>query len=280
MNSEQHNMDEHQDSFQGLSTEVSRDRVESLWRQAQNHRSSAQSDLTAARASRTRAEMERHRIANEALEATRHACGELIAEAERQLMRARQVEAEVQKMRAEADTEMKQAQMSRSEADSYRERVMAEVQQEAQRMRDEARSATLRECDELKRHVTYEVQCILSEIDTIRAAAQEELEAQRIYAEAATIKTMSHNVRAQVMGRMDKALNEKNGADARVLSQERPESWEVVGVENSHSYGPMAEPVESKADGQHHNGMPLDQMDKAAETKSSRAGKGSSGHNK
>jgi len=53
-----------------------------------------------------------------------------------------------------------------------------------------------RESAEIKRHVTYEVQCILSEIDTMRAAAQEELDTQRVYADAAGIRATSRDIRA------------------------------------------------------------------------------------
>ena len=74
---------EQRDSLQNLSMEVSRERVESLWRQAIARRSSSRSDLTAAKASRARAEVERQRTSHQALESTRDACRTLIAEAER-----------------------------------------------------------------------------------------------------------------------------------------------------------------------------------------------------
>ena len=199
------NVNEQQDSLQKFPVEVSRERVEGLWRQVLNHKNTAQPELAAARASRARAEMERQRISNAALEATKEACGQLIAETERQLQRAREAEAQAQKKLTEAEEELQRAQRARSEADGYREKCMAEAQQEAQKIGDEARSAALHECDELKRHVTYEVQCILAEVDAIRAAAQEELEAQRIYAEAASIKTSSQEVQARVMGRVDES---------------------------------------------------------------------------
>ena len=221
--------EEQQESGRSYSMEVSRERVETLWRQALRQKSSGKADLAAAKATRSKAEMERQQMSQAALEATRHACRDLIAEAERQLARAKQVEAEAEKnlteaearineaetarldadryretaladsyrekvmaeaqqqaqtARSEADSyrdkvtaeTQQEAQTARSDADSYREKVMAEAEQEAQRIRDEARAATLQECEELKRHVTYEVESILSEIDTIREAAQEELE--------------------------------------------------------------------------------------------------------
>ena len=256
-----------------LPLEDSRDQVESLWRQALNHKSSSQSDLAAAKANRARAEMERHRISNAALEATREACGELIAKAERQLTRAMEAETEAEKRLAESDNTLNQAKMARSEADSYSERVMAEAQKEAQRIRDEASSATLRECADLKRNVTYEVQCILEEIETLRTAAQEELEAQRIYAEAATINAMSQDVRVQVRERVDKVLSGKNGSDVDAAFLEETELSKVNGVGESHASEPAEAMDNSTADGQHAIGAPQSQMTEASDRKPSKRGK-------
>ena len=244
----EHTKDEQHEPAAAFSMEVSRERVESLWRQALNHQSSGRADLAAAKASRTKAEMERQKISHAALEAAREACRELIAETEWQLARAKRAEADAEKALAEAQNEMKQAEMARSEADNYREKVMAEAQQETQRVREEARASALQECEELKRHVTYEVQCILSEIDTIRAAAQEELEAQRIYAEAATIQAMSQDVRAQIMGNVDKTMREWSGGDRETSSLETSDPWRAVGVGEEHHPGAMMEPEQAKLD--------------------------------
>jgi len=233
------NKEEPQDELQDFPLDVSRERVESLWRQILNQRSSARGDLATARASRAKAEMERQRIANEALESTKEACRELIGEAERQLAEAHQAEAEAQKKLAEAEKELEQAQAERAdgesyrskamaEADSYRDKSINEAQQEAQRIREEARSTALQECADLKRHVTYEVQAILTEIDAIRAAAQEELEAQRIYAETANLKTMTQDIRARVMQDVDKVLGEGSGLVSAAASTEDTGTWEAT----------------------------------------------------
>ena len=101
------------------------------------------------------------------------------------------------------------------------EKVATEAQQEsqleAQRIREEARAAALQECNELKRHVTNEVQAILDEIEAIRGAAEEELEAQRIYAETANIKAMTHDVRTNVVESVEAVF----GQD-RALAEDSP----------------------------------------------------------
>ena len=115
-----------------------------------------------------------------------------------------------------------------AEADRYHEKVMAEAQEEAQRLREEARAAALRECEELKRYVTYEVQAILGEVDAIRAAAQEELEAQRIYAEAANIKALSQDARSRVLRADQSTRGEESASLTDVASLEESGAWESV----------------------------------------------------
>jgi hypothetical protein len=216
---------------QRLPLEASRHRVESLWRQVLSQKSTSRPDLAAARASRAKAELERQRISQEALEATRDACRDLINETERQLMRAKEAEKAAEQKLQDATAELQRAQNLHAEADSYRfriaaeadsykEKILAEAHQEAQRLREEQRANTLRECDELKRHVTYEVQSILAEVDAIREAAQEELEAQKIYSEAANLKVTSHDVRSQILARLTEAINEEAVSEGLFISQD------------------------------------------------------------
>ena len=272
------------DPVRDFSMEVSRERVEKLWKQAQTHKRSARSDLAVAKATRAKAELERQRIASEAMEATRAACIEIIGEAERQLSKAKEADVEAQRMRAEAEEEWTRANMARPEADAYSERViveadgeaqriraevssyrektisevtkeadgyrekvmnevrhdadmtrseadsyqqktMTEARQEAKREKDEAHTATLQECAELKREVTYEIQCILDEADAIKAAAQEELEAQMIYAEVAKLKAMSQDVHAQVIERVEKALGERHAWSTESSTETAGMEW-------------------------------------------------------
>ncbi len=203
-----------------LPMEASRERVESLWRQVLNQRSTGRPDLSAAKASRAKAELERQRISQEALEATQEACQDLIEQAEGQLMKAKQAELEADHRLKEAAGQLETTKATRAEADTYRSKTMAEADSyrdkilsdahaEAPKVRDDERAATVRECDELKRHVTYEVQSILPEVDAIREAAQEELEAQRIYSKAANLKVSSQNVRSDVLGQVTRALSQE-----------------------------------------------------------------------
>ena len=98
-----------QDELENIAMEVSRERVESLWRQVLNQKSSARADLAVARASRAKAEMEKQRISNEALEATKEACRQLIGETEQKLGVARIPEADAANKLAVREKELQQA---------------------------------------------------------------------------------------------------------------------------------------------------------------------------
>ena len=156
----------------------------------------------------------------------------------------------------------------RSEADAYRERVMAEAetcrettlagaQEETQRIREEAREMAAQECAELKRHAGHEIQTVLAEIDTMKQAAQEELEAQRIYTQAASLNAMTTDLQSRMMEQVDKALADNDGSDTNDAPVEQEQTWEpgdvvkadvpvVVAMANGHQNGTSTEHKETK----------------------------------
>ena len=169
MDSENHK-DGQYDPVRDFSMEVSRERVEKLWKQAQSHKRSARSDLAVAKATRAKAELERQRIASEAMEATRAACIEIIGEAERQLSKAKEADVEAQKMRAEAQEEWTRASMARPDADAYSERVMVEADGEAQRIRAEVNSHR----ENVMAESNQESERVRSEADSYREKVMDE----------------------------------------------------------------------------------------------------------
>lgn len=102
----------------------------------------------------------------------------------------------------QVQAELSQAQAVRDEADSYRDKVMAEAEKQAQEVLHNARAAAEKECSEMKQRASVESQKMLSEAQLIKAAADEELEAQRIYVEASRLEAESREVLAQVRARM------------------------------------------------------------------------------
>ena len=253
MNSDGKGGGEQQEQLENASVEELRNRVESLWRQAQSNRGSARSDLYVARATRAGAELERHKIAAEALKVTKEACRRLINESERHLVRAREVETSAVERFAEAKNMLQQAQKVRSATDSYREDVLDDVHRDALRIRRDAIAAATEECTDLKRKVMYQVQSTLAEIDALKAATQEELEAQRIYAETPGIQVMSQDIYQRVVQRVVLGLGNSGHVSSAVLHGTG--LLESMGVERYPDPQPMHEPA-AAADEYTHDGPP------------------------
>ena len=173
---------------------------QAFWDQVTTAEPPLDEELSAARSSRTEAERERQKTADEILEATKEVCQRLMADAERAMERARFLEGEADQMHQESGRELERAEVARSEAGSYRERVMVDAQQQAQEILERARSEAQSECQQLKEQAWQEAQKVMARVEVMKSAAQEELEAQRIYTESARLKTESHEILRTVGG--------------------------------------------------------------------------------
>lgn len=94
--------------------------------------------------------------------------------------------AEVQQ---ETQEQLNQAQSVRADADACRDRIILEAKEQGQKILYLSRSTTEQECNEMKQHANLGSQRIMAEAELVKSAAQEELEAQKIYAEAARLET-------------------------------------------------------------------------------------------
>lgn len=74
----------------------------------------------------------------------------------------------------------------------------APVAQQGQEILYLSRSTAAQECNEMKQYANLESQRIMAEAELVKSAAQEELEAEKIYAKAARLETESLEVLAQV----------------------------------------------------------------------------------
>ena len=173
---------------------------------------SVDDQLALSQASRVHAEAERQRVAKGIVDATREACQELIADGEKVLKKAKRLGVEAERKHQAAETVMEKANTARAEADAYSqkvrsdadafradadshaERAVAEAQRQAQETMERARAAAQRECTDLKQQAAFEAKQMLNQAQVIRIAAQEELEAHRIYVEAARLNAESHEV--------------------------------------------------------------------------------------
>ena len=149
------------------------------WEEAVAFNVTIENQLTKAKADRSQAEIERQRIAREILDATKEVCEEIIVDGKRALDGARRMETEAGRNHGESQVELEAAKAVRIEAEGYREKIMAEVEQE---------------CKVLKDRASQEAQRMLGQADVMRAAVQEELETQRIYSETARLRAESQEV--------------------------------------------------------------------------------------
>jgi hypothetical protein len=132
------------------------------------------------------------------------------AEADRKIIRqnAKSIEMEAETRHSEAMTALERAKSIEAQSEAGRERILADAHRVATDVIHTARMEAEREhmeservCLDLKRQASMEAQGILAEARAIR----EELEAQRIYADAARLRAWSHEILMQVDEQPDQA---------------------------------------------------------------------------
>ena len=191
MKNPKNNAGDQNDKSLALSWDTLPDLAKNRWEEAVAFDVTVENQLAKAKADRTMAETERQRIAKEILDATKDVCKEIITDGQRALNRATKMEAEAAKNHSHSQDELEQAPAIRAEAESYRARIMAEVDQEAKEFIDQAKSTTDKECLTLRTQAAQEAQRILGQVELMKTAVQEELETQKIYTDAARIKVSS-----------------------------------------------------------------------------------------
>ncbi|MCH7737492.1 MAG: hypothetical protein IH872_08850 [Chloroflexi bacterium] len=161
--------------------------------------------MTAAKLSKSEAENARQNIANEILEAAKTVCGELIADTERTLEKARYLEGEADRKHVEAHEDRECAAAIRQEAEEYRDALIEDAKRQSAEQTERALASTERECSEMKERTSIESEKMMAQAQVMRAAALEELEAQKIYAEAAKFQAASQETLVQARNRLDYA---------------------------------------------------------------------------
>ena len=105
----------------------------------------------------------------------------------------------------EAHEERERAVEIRQEAEEYRESLIEDAKRQSSEHIERARTASERECSEMKQRASIEAEKMMAQAQVMRAAALEELEAQKIYAEAARFKVASQETLTQARNRLDDA---------------------------------------------------------------------------
>ncbi len=172
------------------------------WEQSQSDKTNGQDKLAASKRAKGEAEHARQNVANEILETAKTVCGELIADAERTLEKARNLESESDQRHAEAHEDRELAADIRREAEEYRDSLIKDAKRQSAEHIERSRAAAERECSEMKQRAFTDSEKMLAHAQVMLAAAQEELEAQQIYAEAARFKAASQQTLDQARNRL------------------------------------------------------------------------------
>ena len=188
------------------------------WEQMVAYSTTIENQLDKAKSSRAQAEVERQRIAKEILSATKEACQEVIANSRKTLEKIKSQTEEAGLKLEDAKRQLAEAETIRSEADAYREAVLARANLQAEEVAQLARSAADSECTKLKKRVSLEARHMLTQAEAMRAAAREELEAQRIYAEAAMLKADAHQTLDQLQAQLElpEPISNANGSGGEI----------------------------------------------------------------
>ena len=158
-----------------------------VWSQAATLRDVLRDEETRTQRRRVEAEAARRAAEEQVLDATREVCEQIRARAAQELRAAEEARAEAervlttaaaqaQQMMAEADTKLTRA----KDAQEQVEGAIIEAQREANDIRDR-----------MRRQAADEIRDMLQDIETLRSAAQRELETQRIVTETARIRAVS-----------------------------------------------------------------------------------------
>ena len=209
-----------------LSWEALPELAKDRWEQAVGYDLSVETQLAKAKSTRSEAELERQRVANEILEATREVCKSIISDSKRSLEKARRAESEAENKLLESQNDQEQSQALKVEAEA----IFENARQRAEDLVKQSRAAAERESMEIKQQTTLEAQRMLAHVEAIRSAAKEELEAQRIYVETARLKMEARGILAQLQEELAGPQGiQADGANGTAPSSEMPEEWPGLG---------------------------------------------------
>lgn len=148
----------------------------------------ARDELTQAKAVRAEAEKRREEAEAEAARVLDELFAEANLRAQKLMERAKAVKMEAEADRAKARQEIEDATAARLEAETRCQQIEAEARENAEKIVQEALQQADIKAAELKRRAEEEVRKLLVDAATTHATAQEELETQRILADAARIE--------------------------------------------------------------------------------------------
>ena len=211
------------------------ERVEALWRQLLLYKTAGATDLSDAKGRRAQAEASRAQAEAETLKATRAACERIRADAALELEEAKQLKSEVLIARREIEAERSQANEVKAQAEQQRQRILSAAENEAREIIDKVRLAAQQEATELRRQALKEISTVVTRMEDMSAAVNEELETQRILTNVAEVKATSRWLLTDETEAENGIQEPPPGIDAVEpdIGTEFPASEPVVGAEPS-----------------------------------------------
>ena len=183
--------------LRSLPADNSTEKIDALWQQIIAFKF-AEGDVAQSRSRRVQAEASREKAEQEAAEATRRLCEGLKVNADKMLGDAEALKIEATQILEEAKAEFARAQKATRNAEAEQDRIIAEAKQKAQEIMDQTRMTAQQEGTDLRRQALKEIKAVLSRIDAIRMATDEELETQRIFTNIAKLKATTLPTMAEV----------------------------------------------------------------------------------
>lgn len=252
------------------SDEMNSESIESLWRQALLIRDFARDEVDATRRRRADAEQARQQAEQDSIRATEELCEDIRAEAQSDLEDAKrtletarelQIQAEAEldaarsiKQQAEADsariqadahdaaaTNIEAARKMLADAEVTNRTIISEAEAAAKSILADITATAEDDAAKLRAKATEEIQRIAVDIEAARAAAEEELETQRILTDTMRIKSAASKVseRKERRRRKSELTPESVMANAPTPKPSRPTSTEPA-VEPDEATEPVA----------------------------------------
>ncbi|MEE8045981.1 MAG: hypothetical protein V3T49_04000 [Dehalococcoidia bacterium] len=182
--------------------------VESTWREALAFRDLGADQPAKSRKRLAQAQAVRVQAESEAITATKNYCVDARAEADHNLMQANLTLTEAERIRSDAQKwassieeeiqfRLDDASRKRSGAQAYAEKLEATTRDAADALMDQTRSGAEEMASRMRRESAEDIRKILTDIEVARAAAEDELEAQRLLTETARVRAFTIGLNAQ-----------------------------------------------------------------------------------
>ncbi|GEM_PF-2922992 len=179
--------------------------AESSWKHALLLKELLRDDHSGARQRRAEAMAARAQAEHEAISSTKQVCSELQTQARVKYQEAEDALNDARRMRTNAELEshrmvetahakLESAEVKKREAERYSEQIQSNARAAADSLLAQARVGSQEVANRMRHEAADEIRKALTDIDSARSAAEEELETQRILSETARIRSFTNGI--------------------------------------------------------------------------------------